>query len=79
MSDLRDFDSLVNRYLNSEYFRALAPGTQKVRRSVLKGMCAEVRRLSAPEASEARNEIPSETTTRSAWRPVHQRRNWRTA
>jgi hypothetical protein len=30
--------------------------------------------------SEARNEIPSETSARSVpWRPVHQRRNWRTA
>ena len=56
----------------------LAPGTQRMRRNLLKNICAEVRRLSAPEISEARNEIPSETPARSVpWRPVH--RNWRTA
>jgi hypothetical protein len=47
---------------------------------LLKNIRAEVRRLSAAEISEARNEIPSETPARSVpWRPVHQRRNWRTA
>jgi hypothetical protein len=55
-------------------------GEPRDRRNLLKNICAEVRRLSAAEISEARNEIPSETPARSVpWRPVHQRRNWRTA
>jgi hypothetical protein len=73
-------DAAVTSYLTSKYFTELAPGTQRMRRNLLKNICAEVRRLSAAEISEARNEIPSETPARSApWRPVHQRQNWRTA
>jgi hypothetical protein len=70
----------ITSYLTSEYFTELAPGTQRMRRNLLKNIFAEVERLSAAEISEARNEIPSETPARSApWRPVHQRRNWTTA
>ena len=73
-------DAAVTSYLTSKYFTELAPGTQRMRRNLLKNICAEVRRLSAAEISEARNEIPSETPARSVpWRPVHQRRSWRTA
>jgi hypothetical protein len=73
-------DAAITSYLTSEYFTGLAPATQRMRRNLLKNMRAEVRRLSAAEISEARNEIPSETPARSVpWRPVHQRRNWRTA
>ena len=73
-------DAAVTIYLTSKYFTELAPGTQRMRRNLLKNICAEVRRLSAAEISEARNEIPSETPARSVpWRPVHQRRNWTTA
>ena len=70
----------ITCYLTSKYFTELAPGTQSMRRNLLKNVFAEVERLSAAEISEARNEIPSETPTRSVpWRPVHQRRNWTTA
>jgi len=80
-------DAAITSYLTSKYFTELAPGTQRMRRNLLKNICAEVRRLSAAEISEARNEIPSETPASSAetptrslpWRPVHQRRSWRTA
>ena len=72
-------DDAVTIYLTSKYFTELAPGTQRMRRNLLKNICAEVRRLSAAEISEARNEIPSETPTRSAWRPARQRRSWSTA
>ncbi len=73
-------DAAITSYLTSKYFTELAPGTQRMRRNLLKNICAEVRRLSAAEISEARNEIPSETPARSVpWRPVHQRRSWRTA
>jgi hypothetical protein len=73
-------DDAVTIYLTSKYFTELAPGTRSMRRNLLKNMCAEVRRLCAPEISETRNEIPSETPTRSVpSRPVHQRRNWITA
>ena len=69
----------ITSYLTSKYFTELAPGTQRMRRNLLKNICAEVRRLSAAEISEARNEIPSETPAHSVpWRPP-QRRSWRTA
>ena len=72
-------DAAITSYL-TKYFTELAPGTQRMRRNLLKNIRAEVRRLWAAETSEARNEIPSETPARSVpWRPVHQRRNWRTA
>jgi hypothetical protein len=78
--DPGSLDAAVTSYLTSKYFTELAPGTQRMRRNLLKNICAEVQRLSAAEISEARNEIPSETPARSVpWRPVHQRRNWRTA
>jgi hypothetical protein len=75
MSDRHDsLDAAVTTYLTSKYFTELAPGTQRMRRNLLKNICAEVRRLSVAEISEARNEIPSETPARSTpWRPVHQR------
>jgi hypothetical protein len=83
MSNRHDLGSLaiaITSYLTSKYFTELAPGTQRMRRNLLKNIFAEVERLSAAEISEARNEIPSETPARSApWRPVHQRRNWTTA
>jgi hypothetical protein len=81
-------DAAITSYLTSKYFTELAPGTQRMRRNLLKNIRAEVRRLSAAEISEARNEIPSETPARSVpWRPVHQRPayqrpargSWRTA
>jgi hypothetical protein len=68
-------DAAIASYLTSKYFTELAPGTQRMRRNLLKNICAEVRRLSAAEISE----IPSETPTRSVpWRPGR-RRSWRTA
>ena len=83
MSDLHNPDSLdaaVACYLTSQYFAELAPGTQRMRRNLLKNICAEVRRLSAAEISEARNEIPSEAPARSVpWRLAHRRRGWTTA
>jgi hypothetical protein len=83
VSDRHDLGRLavaITGYLTSKYFTELAPSTQRMRRNLLNNMYAEVERLSAAEISEARNEIPSETPARSApWRPVHQRRNWRTA
>jgi hypothetical protein len=72
----------ITSYLASEHFAGLAPTTQRTRRSLLRTVFTQAQRLSAPgaEISEARNEIPSETSARSApWRPAHQRRNWRTA
>jgi hypothetical protein len=77
----------ITSYLTSEHFAELAPTTQRTRRSLLRNVFAQVERLSAteisgasPEISVARNEIPSETPARSVpWRPVHQRRNWKTA
>jgi hypothetical protein len=69
--DPSSLDAAITSYLTSKYFTELAPGTQRMRRYLLKSICAEVRRLSA---------APSETPARSVpWRPVHQRRNWRTA
>ena len=78
--DPSSLDAAINSYLTSKYFTELAPGTQSMRRGLLRNVCAEVRRLCAPDISEARNETPSETPARSGpWRPVHQRRNWTTA
>ena len=78
--NLSSLEAAVTGYLTSKYFTELAPGTQRMRRNLLKNMCAEVRRLSAAEISEARNEIPSEAPARSVpWRLAHRRRGWTTA
>ena len=67
-------DAAITSYLTSKYFTELAPGTQRMRRNLLKNIRAEVQRLSAAEISEAeisaaaaRNEIPSETPTGNAF------------
>jgi hypothetical protein len=82
---LSGLDDAIAIYLASKYFADLAPVTRRLRRNLLKNVRAEVRRLCSAEISEAarneaRNEIPSETSARSApWRPAHQRGSWRTA
>jgi hypothetical protein len=72
-------DAAVTSYLTSKYFTELAPGTQRMRRNLLKNIRAEVQRLAAAEISEARNEIPSEPPARSVPRQPAQRRSWTTA
>jgi hypothetical protein len=88
LSDRHDpgsLDAAVTSYLTSKYFTELAPGTQRMRRNLLKNICAEVRRLSADGPSETPPPDPApppdlECLARSKpWRPMHQRRNWRTA
>ena len=79
-SDDFHVEAAVASYLHSAYFADLAPMTRAKRRGLLRNICDHVRRLSAAEIPEARNEIPSETPAHSVpWRPVHQRRNWTTA
>src|SRR5258706_550095 len=51
-------DAAITSYLTSKYFTELAPGTQRMRRNLLKNICAEVRRLSAAEISEALGRAP---------------------
>jgi hypothetical protein len=75
-------DAAVTSYLTSKYFTELAPGTQRMRRNLLKNICAEVQRLSADGPSETSEPVdlpPPDPPRSMPWRPVHQRRNWRTA
>jgi hypothetical protein len=70
--DPSSLDAAITSYLTSKYFTELAPGTQRMRRNLLKNICAEVRRLSAAEISEAPRDPPSLARSKP-WRPVHQR------
>jgi hypothetical protein len=74
----------ITSYLTSKYFTELAPGTQRMRRNLLNNVFAEVQRLSADEITKGDTaDLPPPDPRRPAhsvpWRPVHQRRNWRTA